>query len=99
MNRIRILFLSLVFLAVSLPVIAQAAPEIGKPAPLFSGRGSDGKTYKLSDYLGKFVVLEWYNPRCPFIRKHYDSGNMQSLQERYVGKGVIWLAIDSSAPG
>jgi hypothetical protein len=76
-----------------------AEPAIGKPAPLFTGHASDGKTYGLADYQGKFVVLEWYNPRCPFIRKHYDSGNMQGLQEKYGQKGVIWLAIDSSAPG
>ncbi len=71
---------------------------IGKPAPLFSGHGSDGKTYNLADYKGKFVVLQWYNPRtAPLSCKHYDSGNMQALQEKYGQKGVIWLAIDSSA--
>src|SRR6476660_7526512 len=78
---------------------AGAAPVIGKPAPAFSGHGSDYKTYNLADFQGKFVVLEWYNPRCPFVRKHYDSGNMQKLQETYTAKGVIWLEIDSNAPG
>jgi peroxiredoxin len=79
--------------------LACAAPEIGKPAPVFSGKGSDGKDYKLADYKGKFVVLEWYNKDCPFIHKHYDSANMQMLQSGYAKKGVIWFEIQSSAPG
>lgn len=79
--------------------VASAEPVIGKPAPLFTGHGSDGKAYSLVDFQGKFVVLQWYNPRCPFIRKHYDFGDMQKLQEKYAAKGVIWLEIDSNAPG
>ena len=79
--------------------LACAAPEIGKPAPVFSGKGSDGKVYRLADYQGKFVVLQWYNKDCPFIHKHYDSGNMQKLQEKYAGKGVIWFEVASNAPG
>jgi peroxiredoxin len=79
--------------------IAWAEPTIGKPALAFSGHGSDGKTYNLADFQGKFVVLQWYNPRCPFVRKHYDSGNMQKLQEQYAAKGVVWFEIDSNAPG
>ena len=75
-----------------------AEPQIGDPAPNFSLRASDGKTYTLSDYKGRWVVLEWFNDRCPFIRKHYDSGNMQSLQEKYGEQGVVWLSICSSAP-
>ena len=77
----------------------RAETAVGKPAPVFSGKGSDGKTYNLSDYKGKFVVLEWYNKDCPFIHKHYDSGNMQKLQEAYTGKGVVWFEIASNAPG
>ena len=76
-----------------------ATAEIGKPAPTFTGTGSDGKTYSLADYKGKFVVLQWYNRDCPFIHKHYDSGNMQKLQETYGKKGVIWFEVLSSAPG
>lgn len=76
-----------------------AEPAIGQPAPDFSLAGSDGKTYHLSDFKGKVVVLEWFNKDCPFIRKHYDSGNMQKLQETYLHKGVVWLSIGSSAPG
>jgi len=90
---------------ISLSVICLAAPlvfaepEIGKPAPEFALAASDGKTYHLSDFKGKFVVLEWFNKDCPFIRKHYDSGNMQKLQETYLHKGVVWLSIASSAAG
>ena len=79
--------------------MATAAAEIGKAAPDFTGKGSDGKDYRLADYKGKFVVLQWYNKDCPFIHKHYDSGNMQKLQETYGKKGVIWFEVLSSAPG
>ena len=54
---------------------------------------------KLSDYRGKFVVLEWHNNGCPYVQKHYDSGNMQKLQKDWAAKGVVWLTIISSAPG
>jgi peroxiredoxin len=76
-----------------------ADPEVGKPAPNFTLPDTNGKTRSLSDFKGKFVVLEWYQPDCPFVGKHYKSGNMQSLQKEYTAKGVIWLSIDSSAPG
>ena len=75
------------------------AVEVGQPAPDFTGQGSDGKTYHLSDLKGRFVVLEWHNQGCPFVRKHYDSGNMQRLQEQWTVKGVVWLTVISSAPG
>jgi len=92
--------LSLSFLLLGVPSAALcAAPDIGKPAPNFTLPGSDGKTYRLSDYKGRWVVLEWFNDRCPFIRKHYDTGNMQRLQEKYTQKGVVWLSVGSSAPG
>lgn len=76
---------------------AQAAVQIGAQAPEFSGTTADGKTVKLSDYKGKVVVLEWNNPFCPFVRKHYDAGNMQALQKEYTAKDIIWLSINSSA--
>jgi hypothetical protein len=78
---------------------AWAAVEIGKKAPDFSLPDTQGKTHTLSEYRGKFVVLEWTNPDCPIVHKHYDSGNMQKLQKEYTAKGVVWLSIDSSAPG
>ncbi len=78
---------------------AHAAPEIGKPAPDFSAADSNGKTVKLSFYRGKIVVLEWTNDGCPYVKKHYGSGNMQSLQKDAAAKGIVWLSIVSSAPG
>lgn len=78
---------------------ADAGPTVGKPAPTFTLKDWNGKDRKLSDFKGKIVVLEWFNHGCPFVKKHYDSGNMQDLQKTYMGKGVIWLAICSSAEG
>ncbi len=78
---------------------AHAAAIVGAPAPTFELRDADGKNVKLGDYTGKFVVLEWVNFQCPFVGKQYGSGNMQALQKKYTGKGVVWLSICSSAPG
>ncbi len=78
---------------------ADASVTIGQPAPDFSVIGSDGKTHSLSAYKGKTVVLEWTNHDCPFVRKHYDSMNMQTLQKDAAEKGVVWLSVVSSAPG
>jgi peroxiredoxin len=78
---------------------AYAAPEIGKPAPDFSAVDSNGKSVKLSDYRGKTVVLEWTNDGCPYVKKHYSSNNIQSLQKAAAQKGIVWLTIISSAPG
>jgi peroxiredoxin len=72
---------------------------IGEAAPNFTLQGADGKTHSLADYQGKFVVLEWTNPNCPFVHKFYDSGTMQALQKKETAKGVIWLRINSGAPG
>jgi peroxiredoxin len=76
-----------------------AEVEVGKASPNFSLPDTKGKTHSLADLKGKYVVLEWYQPDCPFVRKHYNSGNMQALQKEYTAKGVVWLSIDSSAPG
>ena len=72
---------------------------IGQPAPNFTLQGADGKSHSLSDYKGKFIVLEWTNPECPFVHKFYDSGTMQGLQKTETAKGVVWLRINSSAAG
>jgi peroxiredoxin len=80
-------------------VFASDAPPVGSAAPDFSLTDANGKTHSLSEYKGKFVVLEWFNPECPFVKKHYGSSNMQNLQKEYTDKGVIWLTIDSNAPG
>jgi peroxiredoxin len=75
------------------------AAQVGSPAPDFHGTDSNGKTQSLDQYRGKFVVLEWHNHDCPYTMKHYESGNMQSLQKQWTAKGVVWLTVISSAPG
>src|SRR6476619_2637783 len=80
-------------------LLAAESPKVGNPAPDFSLADAKGKTHSVSEYKGKFVVLEWFNPECPFVKKHYSSGNMQKLQEEFASKGVVWMSIDSSAPG
>jgi peroxiredoxin len=76
-----------------------ATPHPGAPAPLFAAKDIDGGNVNLHDYLGKIVILEWTNDGCPFVGKHYNSGNMQALQQRFTAAGDIWLTIASSAPG
>ncbi len=85
-------------LAFSSLLLAQKA-ELDKAAPNFTLKDSNGKEHSLTDFKGKYVVLEWINFDCPFVEKHYDSRNMQNLQKEYTGKGVVWLAVCSSAPG
>ena len=92
-------------LALVLSLVAAAAigstqkAEIDKPAPDFTLNDIKGKEHKLSDYKSKYVVLEWSNWDCPFVKKHYKSNNMQTLQKQYGEKKVVWLTICSSAPG
>jgi alkyl hydroperoxide reductase subunit AhpC len=78
---------------------ATPAAPAGDPAPDFTLADPDGKQHSLADYRGKWVVLEWVNHGCPYVKKHYASNNMQQLQARYGAKGVAWLSICSSAPG
>src|SRR5437764_5582366 len=78
---------------------AADVPPVGTAAPDFSLKDTKGQSHALSQYKGKTVVLEWFNPECPFVKKHYGSGNMQKLQQEYAVKGVVWLTIDSNAPG
>ena len=80
-------------------LFAAESPKVGSAAPDFSLADAKGKMHSVSENKGKFVVLEWFNPECPFVKKHYSSGNMQKLQTEYAGKGVVWMSIDSSAPG
>ena len=77
---------------------AWAAATVGEPAPAFTATDADGKARSLDEFKGKYVVLEWFNNECPFVKKHYGSGNMQKLQADWTGRGVIWLTIASSAP-
>ncbi|MDD9899566.1 MAG: redoxin domain-containing protein [Alphaproteobacteria bacterium] len=78
---------------------AFAAPVVGEAAPTFSATDTKGNTVKLEDYKGKTVVLEWTNHGCPFVRKHYDSGNMQKTQKQAIDEGAVWLSVISSAEG
>ena len=78
---------------------APAAVKVGQPAPEFTGTDTQGRQHTLSDYHGKFLVLEWTNHDCPYVRKHYGAGNMQVQQQEAAAQGVAWLSIISSAPG
>lgn len=96
MKAMSLLFAAALTLAAS-PVFAKAV--IGQPAPDFSLPDSQGRTQSLSAYKGKTVVLEWNNPECPFVRKHYGAGNMQKLQSAATAAGVVWLTVNSAAAG
>ena len=96
---IRKSFLSLGVLATLSVTLGTYAVRVGNAAPDFTGTDSNGKTQKLSEYHGKYVVLEWTNNGCPYTQKHYESGNMQALQKEWTAKGVVWLTVLSSAPG
>lgn len=86
-------------LALLLVLTATAFAEVGEPAPNFTLKSATGQEVSLSDFRGKVVVLEWTNSGCPFVQKHYRSGNMQKLQKDATAKGIVWLSICSSAPG
>jgi hypothetical protein len=86
-------------LAAMFAIACSSAKEVGKPAPAFTGKNLAGEEVSLADFKGKVVVLEWVNFECPFVKKHYASGNMGKLQEKYKGQDVIWLTINSSAEG
>jgi peroxiredoxin len=77
---------------------AFAAAVVGQAAPAFSAVDTNGKTVSLADYKGKTVVLEWVNPGCPYVQKHYGAANMQGTQKDAAAKGVVWLAVNSTAP-
>ena len=94
---------SLLLAAVVAALIASpavfAAAKVGEKAPAFTLTGSDGKTHNLADYAGKTVVLEWTNAECPFVKKHYNAQNMQRQQRDATGKEIVWLTLNSGAPG
>jgi peroxiredoxin len=97
MNKLRFSMLH-AGLLLTLTTSALAA-RVGDPAPDFTAVDSNGKSQRLSDYKGKYVVLEWHNQGCPYTKKHYDSHNMQRLQKEWTAKGVVWFTVISSAPG
>jgi peroxiredoxin len=78
---------------------ALATPVLNQPAPAFQAKDAEGQVRSLAEFKGKTVVLEWHNPGCPYVQKHYGSGNMQALQQLATREGVVWLTIDSSSPG
>lgn len=86
-------------LTFALAAPALAAPAIGQPAPAFTIKDGAGKTRSLAEFKGQTVVLEWTNAGCPYVQKHYESGNMQGLQKAATQDGVVWLTLISSAPG
>lgn len=97
--RLTSLGASLLLLLFAFTGLASADVKTGASAPDFKLQSADGKTHRLSDFKGKYVVLEWVNFGCPFVRKHYDSKNMQNLQKKWTDKDVVWLSVCSSAPG
>lgn len=101
-KRLTYMMLSLAFIPLALGWVTypvQASVEVGTTAPDFTATNIiDGTTFKLSEQKGKIVVVEWTNPECPFVVKHYGSNNMQKLQQAAKDKGVIWVSVNSSAP-
>jgi peroxiredoxin len=79
--------------------LAHASVSVGQPAPDFQVKDINGKSQSLSAYKGKFVVLEWVNPECPFVKKHYDSSNMQATQKAAEAKGAVWLSVSTGSVG
>jgi hypothetical protein len=91
----------LLALITAAPVSADpgAQARLGAPAPNFTLTDSNGKAISLADFKGKTVVLEWTNHECPYVRKHYGGNNMQALQKKWTGQGIVWLTLISSQPG
>jgi peroxiredoxin len=85
--------------ALALAVLSEAAPKVGQPAPDFTSTDSQGGKHTLGAYRGKIVILEWTNHQCPFVGKHYNTGNMQALQKYATDTNMVWLSVISSAPG
>ncbi len=95
MKRRSLLAMAATMLGLSATAV-RAAPSVGQPAPAFSLTDTAGKTVQLADFRGRHVVLEWVNPGCPYVRKHYSSANMQGTQKDVTAQGVVWLAINST---
>jgi len=99
MKAYSLVWATVVLGAAALAFGSSSKVSVGAAAPTFDAVDSHGKSVKLDDYKGKYVVLEWSNFGCPYVQKHYNSGNMQSLQKKYTQKGVVWLTIFSSSEG
>ncbi len=96
MQRRHLVIAPIALATAALSAPAFAAATVGQKAPEFTAKDTSGKTVNLADFKGKTVVLEWVNPGCPYVRKHYSSGNMQSTQKDAADKGVVWLAVNST---
>ena len=81
------------------PAWAAGVAKVSETAPAFTTAATNGRSVSLADQRGKIVILEWTNHDCPYVRKHYDSGNMQTLQKEITAQGVVWLTLISSSPG
>lgn len=99
MKSLRLFCLAALAALVSFTGLAADRPEVGKAAPAFTLTDTHGTAHSLSSFKGEVVVLEWINHGCPFVVKHYDSGNMQKTQKAAAADGVVWLSVCSSAPG
>src|SRR5690606_1334865 len=97
MKKLSLMIAIVLFAATAM--FASETAKVGEKAPNFTLKDYNGVEHSLSDFAGKYVVLEWINYDCPFVKKHYESKNMQDLQREYTKKGVIWLAFCSSAEG
>ena len=97
MRRLKLLWAILCFIGTLAPAFAMLEP--GKPAPGFRLQSLEGETITLEQFKGRWVVLEWVNPDCPFVQKHYGASNMQSLQQFAAAKKLVWLQINSTHPG
>lgn len=97
MKKISLVLAMILFAATAM--FASETAKVGNKAPEFSLKDYKGVEHKLSDFAGKYVVLEWVNYDCPFVKKHYESENMQNIQREFTEKGVVWLAVCSSAEG
>ena len=100
MTKLPIFFSALAAALLLTSPLARAADSatLGGKVPDFTLQGADGKSHSLAEYKGRFIVLEWTNPQCPFVHKFYDSGTMQKLQKQETAKGVVWLRVNSGAP-
>ncbi|GAP34458.1 thioredoxin family protein [Piscinibacter sakaiensis] len=98
MHRRLALISAAALLPLALPPAAHAA-TVGQPAPAFELKDTQGRTVRLADFKGRHVVLEWTNPGCPFVQKHYGAKNMQALQKDAAAKNVVWLSVSSTARG
>ncbi len=93
---IRTIGAGMLIAALTVSVAQAEGPSIGSPAPDFTLNDTNGKAVKLSDFKGKVVVLEWTNPNCPFVQRHYKNGNLPGLQKAALDKGIVWLAVNST---